>query len=104
MCGKQRKNILIFQFGKYVKDTALCCRENLHYRPKRNENETFLAVRTIEVPLPRLQQTPPGLDPTNTYRAFSHKRLGTGISRPLGGRSRQPTVPSNSSCEFYFSR
>ena len=37
MCGKQRKNILIFQFGKYVKDTALCCRENLHYRPKRNE-------------------------------------------------------------------
>ena len=62
---------------------------------KETKNETFLAVRTIEVPLLRLQQTPPGLDPTNTYRAFSHKRLGTGISRPLGGRSTQPTVPSN---------
>lgn len=47
MCGKQRKNILVFQFGKYVKGTAPCCRENLHYRP----------VKTIEMPLPRLQQT-----------------------------------------------
>ena len=37
MCGKQRKNILVFQFGTYVKDRALCCRENLHYRPKRKE-------------------------------------------------------------------
>ena len=130
---------------------------------KETKNETFLALRTIEVPLSRLQQTTsgadlgggcrgcapplpwddlrfsnttgilqktiwfigveveqetsaappkknpgsapaPGLDATSTYRAFSHKRLGTGISRPLGGRSTQPTVPSNSSCEFYFSR
>lgn len=54
---------------------------------KETKNETFLAVRTIEVPLPRLQQTPPGLDATNTYRAFSHKQLGTEISSPLGGRS-----------------
>ena len=43
MCGKQRKNILNFQFGKYVKDTAPCCRENLHYRPKRKMKPSSLS-------------------------------------------------------------
>ena len=52
----------------------------------------------------RVYSKPPGLDATSTYRTFSHKRLGTGIFSPLGGRSTQPTVPSNSSYEFYFSR
>ena len=93
MCGKQRKNILIFQFGKYVKDTAPCSRENLYYRPKRKMKPSSLSE--LSKCLYRVYSKPPRLHATNTYRAFSHKRLGTGISRPLGGRSTQPTVPSN---------